>query len=220
MIESALHPFVMLNVVLGVVLASGEVGDWESCPPSVQGDGNRGPLMPNLGGGGPRPGPLDNADLLSPSPSAAAAAPPPPPPPPALPGAPAAQPAARPPDAAPLRPCLVEQLDFVVVSEPAWRRLQGWYGGGPAVARRVVADAAPCAGGGGGGGRWARVALYPLLLEVVFKGSDGKERAAALSIEPERNVLCGRPGAVVVMGGGGESRDSLLEGVRAFACQG
>ncbi|KAG2482980.1 hypothetical protein HYH03_018107 [Edaphochlamys debaryana] len=142
-------------------------------------------LLPPLGAAAPRPGPISNADLL-PSDSAAAdtsaagpseAV--------ALPGATAEGSKAS--EEVALRPGLVEQQDFVVVSEASWQRLQGWYAGGPAVARPVVAEAGP-GPSGRPGERWVRVGLYPLRLEVCCVDRSGQQRAAVVTIDPEATL--------------------------------
>ncbi|GLC55869.1 hypothetical protein PLESTB_001037900 [Pleodorina starrii] len=150
------------------------------------------------GGGSPRPGPISNTDLLPPghcslSPAAGSCQ--------QLPAAPTstASPAAAPnPEDVPLRTGLLEQRDFVVVSAGSWQRLTSWYAGGPAVARRVVAEAPP-GPAGAGTGRWGRLALYPLRLEVCYKAG-GKERTAVVSIDPGASLATLKARACAALG--------------------
>eukprot|EP00439_Symbiodinium_sp_Y106_P079539 s558_g18.t1 len=67
------------------------------------------------------------------------------------------------PDCTRLQSGLVENQDFILLHEEAWKKLHGWYGGGPALRRRVI-------------GSWEnraqlRVELYPLCL-TVFQVDD------------------------------------------------
>ncbi|GLI62655.1 hypothetical protein VaNZ11_005328 [Volvox africanus] len=133
------------------------------------------------GGSGPRPGPISNADLLPPGYSASK---------PQLPGATTPQGQTAPnPEEVPLRPGLVEQRDFVAVSADTWKHLYSTYGGGPAIARRIVTEAAPgTSGGTDAAERWRRLTLYPLQLEVLYKARDGSERSTVISIDPEASL--------------------------------
>lgn len=64
-----------------------------------------------------------------------------------------------------------EGQDFHVVSEEGWKKLHGWYGGGPAIARPIDTK------------RYRRVLLHPLRLEVVVKDpNNGKEQSVTLSV--------------------------------------
>ncbi|GFR46722.1 hypothetical protein Agub_g8345, partial [Astrephomene gubernaculifera] len=135
-------------------------------------------LMQLSGGGSPRPGPISNTDLLPPGHTVDQK--------PLLPGSEATPRA----EDVPLRPDLVEQQDFIVVSEASWQRLHSWYSGGPVIARRVVADPAPGPSGCSGVARWTRVALYPLRFEVSYKEAKegAQERTAVVAIEPEASL--------------------------------
>ncbi|KAG2452953.1 hypothetical protein HYH02_002290 [Chlamydomonas schloesseri] len=146
-------------------------------------------LLPISGGGGPRPGPISNSDLLLPASSGDAAAP-------ALPGAGSAS--AQDAQESSLRPGLVEHQDFVVVSEAGWQKLVAWYGGGPAIVRNVVVDPAapaamPAAGegaaaGAGGSSRWSRLVLYPLSVEVNYTGLNGMPKVETITLDPEATL--------------------------------
>ncbi len=119
---------------------------WEEYSGHNRGDGTEG-AAPS----GPRPGPIDNSSLL-PSGAAAGSSP-------------------TSPDTCPLRPWLKEGQDFHIVSEEGWKKLHGWYGGGPAIARPIDTK------------RYRRVLLYPLRLEVAVKDpNNGKEQSVTLSV--------------------------------------
>lgn len=60
---------------------------------------------------------------------------------------------------------LVEHLDFELIPEQMWLRLVEWYGGGPALPRKVICM---------GRDRHMQVELYPALVLVVVAGNDGK----------------------------------------------
>jgi len=60
---------------------------------------------------------------------------------------------------------LVEHLDFELIPEEMWLRLVEWYGGGPALPRKVICM---------GRDHHMQVELYPALVLVVVAGSDGK----------------------------------------------
>ena len=51
--------------------------------------------------------------------------------------------------------------DFALISEAAWEKLHGWYGGGPAIRRGTVVE-------GGAGGRATEVQLELTLLELII----------------------------------------------------
>ncbi|KAG2425706.1 hypothetical protein HXX76_013548 [Chlamydomonas incerta] len=142
-------------------------------------------LLQISGGGAPRPGAISNADLLLPASSSDAALP-------ALPGAGSAS--APDPEESSLRPGLVEHQDFVVVSEAGWQKMTAWYGGGPAIARSVIADpSAPAAKSAaavapGGSSRWCRLVLYPLSLEVNYTGLSGMPKVETITLDPEATL--------------------------------
>mmetsp|Transcript_48065 Transcript_48065/g.112321 ORF Transcript_48065/g.112321 Transcript_48065/m.112321 type:complete len:2082 (-) Transcript_48065:260-6505(-) len=60
---------------------------------------------------------------------------------------------------------LVEHLDFELIPEEMWHRLVEWYGGGPAIPRKVICM---------GEDRQAQVELYPTLVLVVVAGESGQ----------------------------------------------
>eukprot|EP00435_Cladocopium_sp_Y103_P050390 s595_g15.t1 len=60
---------------------------------------------------------------------------------------------------------LVEHLDFDLIPEEMWLRLVEWYGGGPALPRKVICM---------GRDHHMQVELYPALVLVVVAGNDGK----------------------------------------------
>lgn len=57
----------------------------------------------------------------------------------------------------------MEGVDFALVPRGVWERLQGWYGGGPPVERRVVTD-------GKGSRAVLRVEVHPYQLDVCYEG--------------------------------------------------
>eukprot|EP00743_Colponemidia_sp_Colp-15_P007324 GILK01007909.1.p1 GENE.GILK01007909.1~~GILK01007909.1.p1 ORF type:complete len:1576 (-),score=341.81 GILK01007909.1:149-4876(-) len=65
---------------------------------------------------------------------------------------------------------LVENHDYVIVPQTVWKELKIWYGGGPTLARTVIAVALrdpPSS-------RQTVVELYPPVLNVLLAGSDGR----------------------------------------------
>ncbi|CAE7825909.1 UBP8 [Symbiodinium necroappetens] len=79
------------------------------------------------------------------------------------------------PDCTRLQSGLVENQDFILLHEEAWKKLHGWYGGGPALRRRVI----------GSSENQLRVELYPLCL-TVFQVDDygNPERDRPMQIMP------------------------------------
>ncbi|CAJ1373951.1 unnamed protein product [Effrenium voratum] len=60
---------------------------------------------------------------------------------------------------------LVEHLDFELIPEELWLQLVEWYGGGPALPRKVICM---------GHDHQMQVELYPALVLVVVAGADGQ----------------------------------------------
>jgi len=88
------------------------------------------------------------------------------------------------PDSERLQRGLQEYTDFVLLHKDAWDLLFAWYGGGPAVQRRVIRI-------GGGASAELRVELYPLWLTVFrcdFGGYPDKQGANEVTCSRSRSV--------------------------------
>ena len=79
-------------------------------------------------------------------------------------------------------PCAVsflqrEDYDHVLVSEPVWNKLVAWYGGGPAIPRRVIVSEQTFQ---------ARIEMYPQYCKVRSVGDDGNPQ------DDEQVIMLGR----------------------------
>ena len=96
-------------------------------------------------GGATRPPPINNGDLLEQGGSEG--------------------------EGAVLRRGLVEKYDYVLVAAGVWQRLVAWYGGGPAIMRRVVRDRTTPV-----------IDLYPITLKYSWEGRDYRITLAGANI--------------------------------------
>jgi len=71
---------------------------------------------------------------------------------------------------------LQEGSDYDLVPECVWIKLQGWYGGGPALQRRVISE--------GTSNNYLRVEVFPLVLKAMKTTEQGKlDKKSEIEIE-------------------------------------